>query len=144
MLLTVKLRQRGSAESRPFDKKQEEQKKDEFPIGQQPWPVRRGGIWKRLYASSLSIALFGLFVLSFAGHMWGSWRKHVEEQVQHGKVAEPLSDYLTSAEFWYQSFQNWQSEFLAILALVLLSIFLRQADSPQSKQLEAPHSHTGH
>ena len=54
-----------------------------------------------------------------------------------------LMDYLCRAEFWFESFQNWQSEFLAVLSLVVLSIWLRQKDSPQSKPLEAPHSQTG-
>jgi hypothetical protein len=85
-----------------------------------------------------------MFAATFVGHWLQSWRQHVDEQARHGEAPTPLRDYLFDAEFWFQSFQNWQSEFLAILALVLLSIVLRQKDSPQSKQVEAPHSHTGH
>ena len=59
-----------------------------------------------------------------------------------GESPIDLMDYLVSAEFWFESFQNWQSEFLAVLSLVVLSIWLRQKDSPQSKPLEAPHSQT--
>ena len=51
--------------------------------------------------------------------------------------------YLGEPRFWFESLQNWQSEFLAVLSLVLLSIWLRQKDSPQSKPVEAPHSQTG-
>lgn len=54
-----------------------------------------------------------------------------------------LWDYLVSAQFWFESFQNWKSELLAVAALVLLTIILRQKDSPQSKPVEAPHSRTG-
>jgi hypothetical protein len=144
VLLAAGLRQKGSAESRPFDPKQEEKKKEKFPLAEQPWPMRRGGVWKRLYENSLAITLLGLFALSFAGHLFSSWRQHVEEQQQHGVLAESLGEYATDSEFWFQSFQNWQSEYLAILSLILLSIFLRQKDSPQSKQMEAPHSYTGH
>lgn len=144
VLLTVKLRQRGSAESRPFDKAQEEKKKEEFAESEKPWPVRRGGMALTLYRHSLSIALLALFAVSFVGHFCNSWRQHAEEQVLHGEAPTPLGEYLYNAEFWFQSFQNWQSEFLAVLALVLLSIWLREDNSPQSKQCDAPHHHTGH
>lgn len=144
VLLTVRLRQVGSAESRPFDREEEAANKKQYPRHLQPWPVRRGGWWKRAYEQSLAIALLSLFVLSFIGHWYNSWRQHRDEQLFHGEVPESLGDYIFDAEFWFQSFQNWQSEFVAILALVLLSIVLRQKDSPQSKQVEAPHSHTGH
>lgn len=144
VLLTVRLRQRGSAESRPFDKAQEEKKKEKFPESVKPWPVRRGGMALALYRHSLSIALLALFVLSFVGHFCSSWRQHADEQLLHGEAPTPLGEYLFNAEFWFQSFQNWQSEFLAVLALVLLSIWLREDNSPQSKQCDAPHSHTGH
>jgi Domain of unknown function (DUF6766) len=46
-------------------------------------------------------------------------------------------------EFWYESFQNWQSEFLSIGTLVVLGIFLRERGSPESKPVYAPHSQTG-
>jgi len=144
VLLTVKLRQRGSAESRPFSKAQEEKKKEEFPEASKPWPVRHGGMVLALYRHSLSIALLGLFAVTFVGHFCSSWRQHVDEQLLHGEPPSPLREYFFNAEFWYQSFQNWQSEFLAVLALVLLSIWLREDNSPQSKQCDAPHSHTGH
>ena len=39
--------------------------------------------------------------------------------------------------------QNWQSEFLAVGALAVLGIFLRQRGSPESKPVAAPHSQTG-
>jgi len=55
----------------------------------------------------------------------------------------PAWEYHGEARFWFESFQNWQSEFLAVLALVVLSIWLRQKDSPQSKPVKAPHSQTG-
>jgi hypothetical protein len=144
VLLTVKLRQRGSAESRPFDKAQEERKKEQFAEAEKPWPVRRGGLALSLYRHSLSIALLALFALSFAGHFCSSWRQHADEQLLHGEAPTPLGEYLFDAGFWFQSLQNWQSEFLAVLALVLLSIWLREDNSPQSKQCDAPHSHTGH
>ena len=61
----------------------------------------------------------------------------------HGGTPHTLGAHLGDAQFWFESMQNWQSEFLAVFALVLLSIVLRQKDSPQSKPMEAPHSSTG-
>ena len=54
-----------------------------------------------------------------------------------------LAGYLTSSTFWFESFQNWRSEFLSIGVLVVLSIHLRQEGSPESKPVNAPHAQTG-
>ena len=140
VLLTVSLRQKGSAESRPLDKAQEEERVEP---GSTPWAVRKGGLWKTLYGHSLAIAFGVLFVLSFSLHLAGSWRAEVDEQLTKGLPAPTWWEHLGSSSFWFESFQNWQSEFLAVLALVILTIFLRQKDSPQSKPLAAPHSQTG-
>jgi hypothetical protein len=140
VLLTVVLRQKGSAESRPMSEAAEDKRIDAGPT---PWPVRAGGVWKMLYGHSLAIAFGVLFALSFALHAEGSWRRELVERAAKGEDAISLAAYLGTADFWFESFQNWQSEFLAVLSLVVLSIWLRQKDSPQSKPLEAPHSQTG-
>lgn len=140
VLLTVRLRQRGSAESRPLDPSQEQPRVEK---GRTPWPVRRGGVCKRLYEHSLAIAFFALFAMSFALHALGSWRAKCDEDRLQGMLPPSFLDHLFSSDFWFESMQKWQSEFLAVLALVVLTIFLRQKDSPQSKPVEAPHSQTG-
>lgn len=140
VLLTVVLRQRGSAESRPLDPSQDAPRIDAGPA---PWPVRRGGRWLRLYEHSLALAFAALFVLSFCLHALGSWRAEQDEQRLQGLPVPAFWDHLGSAAFWFESMQNWQSEFLAVLALVILTIFLRQKDSPQSKAVAAPHAQTG-
>ena len=140
VLLTVSLRQRGSAESRPLDPAQEQPRIDPGPA---PWPVRAGGLVKRLYAHSLALAFFLLFAGSFALHAWGSWLHENEERAAAGEPLISLLHHLGGAEFWFESMQNWQSEFLAVLSIVVLSIFLRQDKSPESKPLEAPHAQTG-
>ncbi len=140
VLLTVSLRQRGSAESRPLSPDEEEERIDDGP---KPWPLRAGGIWRALYANSLSIALLTLFALSFAAHAWQSWRLELAELEAAGLPPIPFAQHFAGAQFWFESMQNWQSEFLAVLALVVLSIFLRQDKSPESKPLEAPHRQTG-
>jgi hypothetical protein len=105
--------------------------------------VRRGGLTLRLYESSLSLALLFLFALSFAGHAIAGAREYSQELAAHGEPPLSLLDYVASARFWFESLQNWQSEFLAVLAIVVLSIFLRQRGSPESKPVAAPHAQTG-
>ncbi|HEL5613648.1 hypothetical protein JY409_15900 [Stenotrophomonas maltophilia] len=140
VLLTVRLRQAGSAESRPLDPAEEKPRVESGPV---PWPVRKGGVWKSLYGHSLAIVFFLLFFLSFSLHAVGSWRAKSQENRLDGLLPPSFTDHLFSSDFWFESMQNWQSEFLAVLALVVLTIFLRQKDSPQSKAVEAPHSQTG-
>ena len=142
VLLTVKLRQKGSSESRPLDP-EDESTPEPVPPSEQPWPVRRGGWILRFYQHSLSIALFGLFLASFVAHWTASWVRHAEDQAALGLPAANWWAYGTNATLWFESLQNWQSEFMSVVALCLLSIFLREKDSPQSKAVTARHSDTG-
>ena len=52
------------------------------------------------------------------------------------------SEYIKDSQFWFESFQNWQSEFMAVASIVILSIWLREKGSPESKPVDAPHSET--
>jgi hypothetical protein len=61
----------------------------------------------------------------------------------HGEPGVSLLAYVASSRFWFESFQNWQSEFMAVGAIVVLSIFLRQRGSPESKPVDASHAETG-
>ncbi len=140
VLLTVWLRQRGSAESRPLDPAEEH---EEIKAGPKPWPLRVGGLWKRLYATSLSLALLALFAGALVGHALGSLAHENALRAMEGRPSLTLLQFIGDAQFWFESLQTWQSEFLAVLVLVVLSIFLRQDKSPESKPLEAPHSQTG-
>ena len=70
-------------------------------------------------------------------------REYTAEQLQHGGEGVSVLQYMQTARFWFESTQNWQSEFLALLGMVVLSIFLRQRGSPESKPVDAPHSQTG-
>jgi hypothetical protein len=145
VLLTIKLRQKGSSESKSFDEAEEV---DEDPRKHRrarnvPWPVKRGGVVLKLYEHSLSLALVALFLFSFVMHAVGGLSSVNEEHLLHGEARETLFEYVRSAQFWFESFQNWQSEFAAVGALVVLSIFLRERGSPQSKPVAAPHSETG-
>jgi hypothetical protein len=97
----------------------------------------------RFYEHSLTVVLFALFALSFVLHAEGGARAYGEEQLAHGEPAPSTLEFLGTAQFWFESFQNWQSEFLSVEVLVVLSIFLRQRGSPESKPVAAPHAETG-
>ncbi|HTD95188.1 MAG TPA: DUF6766 family protein, partial [Chitinophagaceae bacterium] len=107
-----------------------------------PWPVRKGGIILAVYKNSLTIALFALFVASFALHLYGSLKDENEKLLLKGKPPEGLGDFLGESRFWFESFQNWQSEFLSVFAIIVLSIYLRQKGSSQSKPVDAGNEET--
>jgi hypothetical protein len=142
VVFTVFLYQRGSSESKKLPDEKKHQEKN-IVTSKSPWPVRRGGWILRLYQYSLSIALFLLFAVSFVVHFYGSWTDENEKRMQEGELPIPWTTHVTGSRFWFESFQNWQSEFLSVTAIVVLSIFLRHKGSPQSKPLEAPHVQTG-
>jgi len=135
VVLTAMLFQRGSAESRDPDDPHREG--DEVP-----WrgshPIRA---W--LYERSLGITLALLFVGSFVLHWWFSMVAANQEAALHGRPAQSAFEYLGDTQLWFESFQNWQSEFLSTGLLVVLSIFLRHRGSPESKPAAAGNDETG-
>jgi hypothetical protein len=144
VFFTIFLYQKGSSESKdpeggdePSDREPSARKKDA------PWPVKQGGLWLALYRNSLSIALFLLFALSFLAHFYGSMKEYNEKQLLKNQPVESTMQYLGNSRFWFESFQNWQSEFLSVFAIVVLSVFLRQKGSSQSKPVDAPYGETG-
>jgi hypothetical protein len=145
VIFTVFLFQRGSAESKDPDAVEDV---DEDPRHHQhhpqaPGPVRRGGLALKLYAHSLSTALFVLFVLSFLGHAASGTHHYNHEQHAHGQAPVSMRQYVGTSRFWFESFQNWQSEFLAVGTLAMLSIWLRERGSPESKPVHRSHAETG-
>lgn len=145
VMLTAFLFQRGSSESRDPD---EEAPQDEDPAKhaddpEAPWPVRAGGMIRSLYSYSLGLSLAALFLVSFLLHLRYSAEADNAQSALHGQQPVGVLEHLGSAQFWFESFQNWQSEFLSTAVLVVLSIFLRFKGSPESKPVAAPHSQTG-
>jgi hypothetical protein len=132
VVLTIFLKQKGSAESND-----EEALKDTPPI------MRKHPVTRWLYENSLGLALFFIFLGCFAGHAYSSCLENNAEAVAHGEPEESFSEFLLSPELWFESFQNWQSEFLAVGSLTVLSIFLRQKGSAESKDMDQPDDATG-
>jgi hypothetical protein len=145
VVLTISLRQKGSAESKRIDVVEDV---DLDPARFQdspeaPGPVRRGGWRLTLYQHSLGLMFGVLFVVSFAMHGVGGLAAFNEERLEHGQPPATLSQYMASSKFWFESLQNWQSEFLSLAAMVVGTIFLRQRGSAESKPVHAPHGDTG-
>jgi hypothetical protein len=102
-----------------------------------------GGVPRTLYSYSLGLTLFLLFVLSFILHLRESAADEAAKALLHHQPTPAIFDNFASAQFWFESFQNWQSEFLSTAVVMVLSIFLRFRGSPESKPVAAPHSQTG-
>ncbi|HEY2957868.1 MAG TPA: DUF6766 family protein [Actinomycetota bacterium] len=145
VVLTVFLRQKGSPESKPLDGSDpvDEDPNKARDRARAPGPVRRGGLALTVYQHSLALTFAGLFVMSFALHAVGGHAAYNQQQLEHGEAPVSLLGFVTSAPFWFQSMQNWQSEFLAVFALVVLGIFLRERGSPESKPVASAHAETG-
>jgi hypothetical protein len=146
VLLTAVLHQKGSSESRKLDAEnpQDRDPREHRRRPLAPRVVRKGGeLALRLYENSLSLVFLLLFLVSIVLHARGGLEEHNARQRAHGAPPVTMGEFAGDPEFWFQSLQNWQSEFLALLAMVVLSIWLRQRRSPESKPVDAPHSETG-
>lgn len=144
---TVWLLQKGSPESKELDKQGRESDKDQkvgaHAQANSPAWAKAGGWRTGVYSSSLAIVMGGLFLLSWLIQSVAGWAAFNETRL--GRLQDPLTwrSYLVNADFWARTLQNWQSEFLAVGAMAVLSIYLRQRGSPESKPVGAPHDATG-
>jgi hypothetical protein len=143
---TVWLVQRGSPESKPVDKigpeTDEEQRLGKHTTEQSPKWARAGGWRTAVFSRSLGITMLALFVLSWLAQSIAGQSAYNAEQL--AQLADPLSwpQYVASADFWNRTLQNWQSELLAVGSMAVLSVYLRQRGSPESKPVGTPHATT--
>lgn len=84
-----------------------------------------------------------IFVLSWVAQSVAGMAAYNEEQL--GNLQDPVSwtQYVAEPDFWNRTLQNWQSELLAVASMAILTIYLRQRGSPQSKPVGTPHAATG-
>jgi hypothetical protein len=145
VLLTTFLHQKGSAESKRIGTI-EEVDLDPRRFADRPdapGPVQRGGAILVLYENSLGLTFAVLFLVSIVIHAFGGAVEYNNDLVSHGQPAVTTADYIRSSRFWFESFQNWQSEFLSLAGMVVGTIFLRQRGSAESKPVFAPPEDTG-
>jgi hypothetical protein len=144
VLLTIWLKQKGSADSKKIRGKAEVDARPRYSLARaKTWPARWRALRLMIYSNSLTIVLFLIFFLSFALHAVGGVAAANQEAVWHGEPTMTIGEYVMSSQFWFESFQNWQSEFIAVAALIILSIFLRQRSSPESKPVADSNARTG-
>lgn len=146
VMATIWLIQRGSPESKqPSDiglESDEKQQLGKYARPESPAWAKAGGWRTALFSRSLGLTMAGLFVLCWLAQFLSGRAAYNGEQLT--SFQDPLGavDYLFSADFWNRSLQNWQSEFLAIGSMAILSVYLRQRGSPESKPVGAAHAVT--
>lgn len=140
---TIWLIQRGSPESKKSGDEglgtDEDQLVGAHARGDSPRWARRGGVAGWVYSNSLLLVMGAIFLLSWLAQSLGGVVAANEENAQHGMPPETWLEYVASADFWNRTLQNWQSEFLAVGAMIAFSIYLRQRGSSESKPVGAPH-----
>ncbi len=144
---TVWFVQKGSPESKAIEKAGRESDKDQ-KVGQYaeesspPWARARG--WRlSVYSNSLALVMGAIFLGSWLAQSLGGAVAYSEEQLRNLQDPVTWTEYLLLPDFWSRTIQNWQSEFLAVLAMVVLSIYLRERGSPESKPVGTAHQSTG-
>jgi hypothetical protein len=144
---TVWLIQRGSAESKkPGETGTEtdkEQKVGNHALKESPASVHAGGWRTALFSRSLGLLMGALFLLTWAASSVSGWAAFNAEQLMSHEDPTTWLGYLGQGDFWSRTFQNWQSEMLAVGSMAIFSVYLRQRGSPESKPVGAPHAATG-
>ena len=147
ILGTVWLLQRGSPESKELDKagleSDEEQKIGRHADARSPKWARVGGLRTALFSNSLLVVMTALWLGSWFAQSVAGWTAYNANQLDHEAATTDWLGYLGTNEFWSRTLQNWQSEFLAVGSMAILSVYLRQRGSPESKPVGAPHEATG-
>jgi hypothetical protein len=144
---TVWLVQRGSSESKkPGEEGTESDKQQRigrYADEDSPAWARTGGWRTALFSRSLGLLMGALFLLTWAASSVAGWAAYNSEQL--AERLDPVSwlGYLGEADFWNRSFQNWQSEMLAVGSMAVFSVYLRQRGSPESKPVGVAHAETG-
>jgi len=147
IMATVWLVQRGSNESkRPEDAGREsdaQQRLGSHALQNSPRWAKVGGWRTAIYSNSLLIVMSLIFFASWFGQSVTGWTKYNDEQREHGDSVVSWAGYVMHPDFWENTLQNWQSEFLAVGTMAVYTVYLRQRGSPESKPVGAPHDQTG-
>jgi hypothetical protein len=147
ILLTVWFIQRGSPESKEPHKagrqSDEDQRVGEHAGESSPGWARTRGWRLRLYENSLLVVMAAIWVGSWVAQSVTGVSEYNAERLDHQELPVSWGEYLTRADFWEKTLQNWQSEFLAVGSMAMLAVYLRQRGSPESKPVGAPHHSTG-
>jgi hypothetical protein len=147
ILATIWLVQRGSNESKRLDEAGRESDRKQKIGGYAPddaprWAKARG--WRTaVYENSLVLVMLAFFLGSWLAQSTTAWQAFNAERRDHAEPTVGWAGYVSSADFWERTLQNWQSEFLAVGTMAVFTIYLRQRGSPESKPVGSPHAETG-
>jgi hypothetical protein len=143
---TVWLVQKGSNETKELDQvgleSDEQQKVGKHALPTSPSWARSTDWRKTIYSNSLVIVMTAIFLATWAVQSLAAWRVFNEELREQEQATISWGAYLTRADFWEKTLQNWQSEFLAVGTMAVFTIYLRQRGSPESKPVGEPHDTT--
>jgi hypothetical protein len=143
---TIYLIQKGSNESKKPDRvgreTDEEQDLGEHARPGSPRWAKAGGLKTAIYSNSLMLVMTSIWLASWLAQSVTGRVNYNADQLDHESAPVSWLSYLTTSDFWNRTLQNWQSEFLAVGSMVILSVYLRQRGSPESKPVGAPHSET--
>ncbi|WP_394250703.1 DUF6766 family protein [Arthrobacter pityocampae] len=146
ILAAVWFVQKGSPESKKLGDRGPESDQDQllgaFAQENSPLWARVGGWRTTLYSNSLAAVMGAIFMLSWLAQSIAGFSAAAEQRLADLQDPGTWADYVSSPEFWSRTLQNWQSEFLAVASMVILSVYLRQRGSPESKPVGAPHDAT--
>jgi hypothetical protein len=145
---TIWFVQRGSNESKPLENAGREsdqmQRVGRWAGPNSPrWARYGGGVRRWLYSNSLLLVMATFFFGSWFAQSTTGWTEYNNEQTEHGEPTVSWASYVMRADFWEDTLQNWQSEFLAVGSMAVFTIYLRQRGSPESKPVGAGHGETG-
>jgi hypothetical protein len=147
IVLTVWLVQKGSPESKPPGEagreSDEKQRVGRYAREDSPAWARASGLRRTLLSNSLGLIMGAIFGLSWLAQSIAGVSAFNEQQLSDLQAPVSWARYLTEADFWNRTLQNWQSELLAVASMAILAIYLRQRGSPESKPVGAAHATTG-
>jgi hypothetical protein len=147
ILTTVWFVQRGSPESKEPDQiggeSEADQKLGSYADERSPRWARAGGLRTAVFSNSLVLVMTAIWLLSWLAQSITGRIDYNAQQFGDHLAALSWTQYILTPDFWDRTLQNWQSEFLAVGSMAVLSIYLRQRGSPESKPVGAAHADTG-
>ncbi len=88
---------------------------------------------RALHNNGLTVVLLLLFALSLIGQSLAGERVYNADQRDHGQPTVTFASYLLTGHFVEAVFENWESEFLQMGLYVLLTAYLFQKGSAESR-----------
>lgn len=134
IILTTFLFQKGSSDSKSLLSRSEQDSRPRYLVRRaKNWQARVRAVGHFLYSHSLGLVMLLIFLLSFSLHAAGGAAAYNQDAKLHDQQPVSVIEYIGTSQFWYESLQNWQSEFFVVGCVLVLSIKLRERGSSQSK-----------